>query len=222
MSAPRQKTVFLFDVDNTLLDNDRIIADLSQDLEKHFGPECREEYFATFEQLRSETGYADYLGALQRYRLLRPTDMRLFSVSAFLLNYPFKDRLYPNALKVIEQREGVAHGPVTFVNEGEDGHAALAANLEELARLRFDAFGGIDYHHHRVHGGEHAIGIFGKILVTGSIQQIDVETLVIELEHGGTDRDATLALQFHPIGGGGSLMFARRDGSGELHRATIQ
>jgi FMN phosphatase YigB (HAD superfamily) len=117
MSAPRHKTVFLFDVDNTLLDNDRVIADLSQDLEKHFGPDCRAEYFATFEQLRGETGYADYLGALQRYRLQRPTDMRLFSVSAFLLNYPFPDRLYPDALNVIERCKQL--GPTIILSDGD-------------------------------------------------------------------------------------------------------
>jgi FMN phosphatase YigB (HAD superfamily) len=117
MSAARQKTVFLFDVDNTLLDNDHVIADLSQHLDTHFDPDCRAAYFATFEQLRSETGYADYLGALQRYRLQRPTDMRLFSVSAFLLNYPFADRFYPNALKVIERCKQLA--PTIILSDGD-------------------------------------------------------------------------------------------------------
>ena len=83
------KTVFLFDVDNTLLDNDRIVADLRQHLEKEVSSEGAQGYWSIFEQLRSELGYADYLGALQRYRSEHPRDPRLLTVSRFLINYPF-------------------------------------------------------------------------------------------------------------------------------------
>ena len=94
--------VFLFDVDNTLLDNDRVTEDLQHYLEREVGYERRERYWTIFEQLRVELGYADYLGALQRYRTEYPRDPHLLTVSHFLINYPFADRLYPDALEVIE------------------------------------------------------------------------------------------------------------------------
>ena len=104
MIAPHD-TVFLLDVDNTLLDNDRVIADLKVHLEREFGAVTAGRYWAHFEALRSELGYADYLGALQRWRLdaepLPSAEMRLLEMSGFLVDYPFADRLYPHALDVV-------------------------------------------------------------------------------------------------------------------------
>jgi len=96
------KMVVLFDVDNTLLDNDRVTADLKKHLDREVGPERAQRYWVIFEQLRTELGYADYLGALQRYRGEHPHDLRLLTVSRFLINYPFANRLYPNSLDAIE------------------------------------------------------------------------------------------------------------------------
>ena len=94
--------VFLFDVDNTLLDNDHVTADLKRHLEQQVGPERQQRYWEIFEQLRSELGYADYLGALQRYRVENPRDPGLLTVSHFLINYPFATRLYPDSLDAVE------------------------------------------------------------------------------------------------------------------------
>jgi FMN phosphatase YigB (HAD superfamily) len=94
--------VFLFDVDNTLLDNDRVQDDLRNHLESEFGVKSRDRYWALLEGLRTELGYMDYLGALQRYRLEDLCDPRLMMMSSFLVDYPFSDRLYPGALDVLE------------------------------------------------------------------------------------------------------------------------
>jgi len=94
--------VFLFDVDNTLSDNDLVTSDLKGHLEQEVGSERAQRYWAIFEQLRSDLGYADYLGALQRYRIEYPHELHLLTVSRFLINYPFADRLYPDAIKVIQ------------------------------------------------------------------------------------------------------------------------
>ncbi|CAI4029728.1 HAD family hydrolase [Nitrospira tepida] len=94
--------VVLFDVDNTLLDNDRVTADLKQHLRQEVGPKREELYWTIFEQLRRELGYADYLGALQRYRLEHPRDPHLLTVSRFLVNYPFAERLFPRAIEVVK------------------------------------------------------------------------------------------------------------------------
>ncbi len=98
---PPSEVVFLFDVDNTLLDNDRIEKDLRRHLESEFGAEARNRYFAVFEGLREELGYADYLGALQRYRLENLCDVRLLLMSSFLVDYPFAKRLYPGSLDTL-------------------------------------------------------------------------------------------------------------------------
>lgn len=113
MIDPPQRVVFLLDVDNTLLDNDRVVLDLTHHMDREFGPESREQYFTIFEQLRAELGYADYLGALQRYRAQHPRDTRLLGVSSFLLDYPFADRLYPGALEVV-RRFSTGGLPVVF------------------------------------------------------------------------------------------------------------
>src|SRR5205085_672266 len=95
------ETIYLFDVDNTLLDNDRVTADLKDHLKKEVGRQGAECYWTCFEQLRDELGYADYLGALQRYRSANPHDLRLLAVSKFLIDYPFARRLFPRTLQVL-------------------------------------------------------------------------------------------------------------------------
>lgn len=100
MASPAM--VVLFDVDNTLLDNDRVTADLKRHLQREVGPAREEQYWAIFEELRRELGYADYLGALQRYRVRHPRDPHLLTVSRFLVNYPFVERLFPQALEVVK------------------------------------------------------------------------------------------------------------------------
>src|SRR5438552_12898746 len=95
--------VFLVDVDNTLLDNDRIQTDLKRHLEREFGAVCRDRYWAILEQLFDELGYRDYLGALQRYRVEHPREPHLLLLSSYLVDYPFANRLYPNALDVLER-----------------------------------------------------------------------------------------------------------------------
>jgi FMN phosphatase YigB (HAD superfamily) len=94
-------TVFLLDCDNTLLDNDRVQDDLGEHLTREMGAESRERYWAAFEALRDELGYADYLGALQALRLSAKEDQRVLTMAPFLLDYPFAERLYPRALEVV-------------------------------------------------------------------------------------------------------------------------
>jgi FMN phosphatase YigB (HAD superfamily) len=109
--------VFLVDVDNTLLDNDHIQADLKRHLEHEFGAACRDRYWAILEQLFSELGYRDYLGALQRYRVEHPRDIHLLSMSSYLVDYPFANRLYPGALDVLERFRGWA--PTVVLSDGD-------------------------------------------------------------------------------------------------------
>jgi FMN phosphatase YigB (HAD superfamily) len=107
----------MFDVDNTLLDNDRITGDLKKHLEKKVGKDSQDRYWAIFEELRIELGYADYLGALQRYRLERPRDPNLLEVSYFMINYPFANRLYPESLDAVDHARGM--GLAIILSDGD-------------------------------------------------------------------------------------------------------
>jgi hypothetical protein len=109
--------VFLVDVDNTLIDNDHIAADLKRHLEQEVGHERQERYWAIFEELRTELGYADYLGALQRYRVEHPRDPHVLTVSSFMVNYPFANRLYPSSLDVLERFR--SWGPTVILSDGD-------------------------------------------------------------------------------------------------------
>ncbi len=111
------RIVFLLDVDNTLLDNDRVAADLRRYLEREIGRACQRRYWTIFEQLRAERGYADYLGALQRYRIEQGSDPNILDISSFLVNYPFANRLFPNALDVVEWCK--AWGTPVILSDGD-------------------------------------------------------------------------------------------------------
>jgi hypothetical protein len=97
--------VFLFDVDNTLLDNDAVQADLKQHLERTYGIEARDRYWYILEQLRSELGYVDYLGALERFRVEAIHRPDVLHMSSWLVDYPFADRLYPGALDAVKHAQ---------------------------------------------------------------------------------------------------------------------
>jgi FMN phosphatase YigB (HAD superfamily) len=109
--------VFLVDVDNTLLDNDRIQEDLKRHLEREFGARTRDRYWAILEALFVELGYRDYLGALQRYRVEHLKDVHLMSMSSYLVDYPFANRLYSGALDVIERLRTL--GPTVILSDGD-------------------------------------------------------------------------------------------------------
>lgn len=115
--TPVSPVVFLLDVDNTLLDNDQIVTDLRQHLTQAFGADSHDRYWQIFEQLRSELGYADYLGALQQYRAENPRNPHFLQISYFLLDYVFAARLFPFAMKVIQHLR--QWGPTVILSDGD-------------------------------------------------------------------------------------------------------
>jgi FMN phosphatase YigB (HAD superfamily) len=114
---PSHGIVFLIDVDDTLLANDRIQDDIQQHLEREYGPETRERYWVIQEELFAQLGYRDYLEALQRYRVEHPYQPHLNRMASFLVDYPFADRLYPGALDVLERFKGC--GPTVILTDGD-------------------------------------------------------------------------------------------------------
>ncbi len=131
-----QSVVFLFDVDNTLFDNDALQAQLTTYLTASFGAEACARYWALFEQLRTELGYADYLGALERLRLDSPTDPRLLSAAFFFLDYPYAGGVYPGALAALARCASL--GTTVILSDGD----AVLQPLKVRAAGLWQAVGG--------------------------------------------------------------------------------
>lgn len=190
----RASVVFLIDVDNTLLDNDRVIADLGAHLEREVGADQAQNYWTIFEKLRTQSGYADYLGALQSYRTEHPHDLGLLALSRFLINYPFARRLFPGSLEVIDRvrRWGSAvlltDGDVVFqprkidrsgLHNAVDGRTLIYVHKErELADVE------------RRYPADHYVVVDDKLRILGAIKNIwgtRVSTVFVRQGHYARD-----------------------------------
>jgi FMN phosphatase YigB (HAD superfamily) len=170
-----KEVTFLFDVDNTLLDNDRVEADLADHIAKEYGRRARNRYFAIFEELRAELGYADYLGALERYRLENLHNPRLLRMSNWLVDYPFVKRLYPHALEVVKRVRRWGEALIL-----SDGDAVFQPRKIECSGL-WKAFGGhvLIYVHkeralsdvERLYPAKHYVMIDDKVRILDAIKK---------------------------------------------------
>lgn len=115
--TPRQRIVFLVDVDNTLLDNDRIQDDIKRHLEREYGTYCRDRYWTIQEGLFTQLGYRDYLGALQLYRVEHPNEVEFLSMASFLVDYPFGERVFPGAREVLQRFQ--SWGRTVILSDGD-------------------------------------------------------------------------------------------------------
>jgi FMN phosphatase YigB (HAD superfamily) len=195
--------VFLVDVDNTLLDNDAIQQDLKDHLERAFGLASRERYWRILEDLFAELGYRDYLGALQRYRDEHPRDVELLSMSSFLLDYPFADRLFPAALEVLKRLRSLSptvilsDGDVVFqprkveragLAEAVDGHVLIYIHKEE-------ALDDVE----RRYPAEHYVVLDDKLRILTAIKQFWGERVTTVFPRQGTfAHDPTVISAFLP------------------------
>lgn len=194
MTVP--KVVFLFDIDNTLLDNDHIQQDLREHLTRHVGPDCQRKYWETLEELRSELGYVDYLGSLQRYRMAHPRDLAILAVSKYLIDYPFANRLYPGSL------DAVAHvskwGRAVILSDGDAVFQPWKAERSGLA----EAFHGrtLIYIHkedmledvEKRYPADHYVMIDDKLRILDAIKskwRDRVTTVFVEQGHYAKDRE---------------------------------
>jgi FMN phosphatase YigB (HAD superfamily) len=174
--ASVRPVVFFFDVDNTLLDNDRVTGDLQRFLEREIGLDRAQAYWSIFERLRTELGYADYLGSLQRFRLEFPHDANVLAVSRFLIEYPFANRLFPGSLDALghARRWGLAailsDGDVVFqprkversgLLEAVEGHVLIYVHKEkELADVE------------RRYPAEHYVLVDDKLRILNAVKKV--------------------------------------------------
>ncbi|MCK4267378.1 MAG: HAD family hydrolase [Actinomycetia bacterium] len=202
MSRSQADVAFLFDVDNTLLDNDQVTDEMKGNLDREVGTDRAQHYWSIFEELRNELGYADYLGALQRFRDSYPHDPCLLEVSHFLLNYPFADRLFSSALEVIEHVG--QWGPTVLLT---DGDVVFQPRKVERSGL-FDAVSGhvLVYVHKEKELGDvaerypakHYVLIDDKLRILAAIKDAwgpRVTTVFVRQGHYALDQEAVLRYQ---------------------------
>ena len=194
-ATPPHDLVFLLDVDNTLLDNDAVIDDLRQHLLAAVGRDCQIDAWRIFEQLRRELGYADYLGALQRYRLEHPRDPQVLGVSLFLLRCPFTDRLYPARLDVVAELRRRA--PVVILT---DGDAVFQPYKVERSGLWAAVAGEVLIYIHKEHmlddverryPARHYVMVDDKLRILAAIKTVwgeRVTTVFVKQGHYATDQ----------------------------------
>lgn len=193
-----QSVVFLLDVDNTLLNNDDVSRDLRAHLDNTFGGERGESYWRLFEELRSQLGYADYLGALQRYRLERPDDPRILQMSSFLIDYPFKDRLYTGCMDAIHCLK--QNGPAVILS---DGDAVFQPRKIERSGLWEAVDGNVLIYVHkermlddveRKYPAEHYVMVDDKLRILSAMKQVwgdRLTTVWVVQGHYATDPNVT-------------------------------
>ena len=194
---PDARIVFLFDVDNTLLDNDRVTDDLKRHLDAEMGPDRARHYWEAFEHLRSELGYADYLGALQRTRLRYPHDLRLLEVSYFLLSYPFANRLFPGSLDAVEHAQQQA--TAVILSDGDvvfQPHKVYRSGLYEVFQGKVLIYVHKEQeldHIEELYPAEHYVVVDDKLRILAAIKEIwksRVTTVFVRQGHYAHDQQA--------------------------------
>jgi len=195
-----QRLVFLIDVDNTLLDNDRVQHDLRMELRHRLGADECELYWAHFEALRTELGYADYLGSLQRMRQSGVNEQQLQDISAFLLAYPFADRVYDGARAALQHLRRWGRNVIL-----SDGDIVFQPHKIRTSRLHHDVDGRVLIYIHKeqmldhieqIYPAQHYVMIDDKLRILSAMKQIwgdRLTTIFVRQGHYGLDHKANAA-----------------------------
>jgi FMN phosphatase YigB (HAD superfamily) len=188
--TPSHSLVFLVDVDNTLLDNDAIQQDLGDHLERAFGVAARERYWRILEDLFARLGYRDYIGALQRYRAEHPHEVELLSMSSFLIDYPFAERLFPAALEVLKRLRSI--GTTVILSDGDVvfqprkiEHAGLSAAVGGRVLIYIHKEAALDDVERR-YPAEHYVLIDDKLRILAAVKQLWGERVTTVFPRRGT------------------------------------
>jgi FMN phosphatase YigB (HAD superfamily) len=201
--APVHPIVFLVDVDNTLLDNDAIQQDLKDHLERVFGLAARERYWRILEGLFAELGYRDYIGALQRFRVEHPREVELLSMSSFLMDYPFADRLFPAALEVLKRLSSC--GPTVILSDGDVvfqprkvEHAGLSAAVAGRVLIYIHKEEALDDVERR-YPAEHFVLVDDKLRILTAVKQVWAERVTTVFARQGTYAHDAKVVEAYPL-----------------------
>ena len=185
----RHPLVFLVDVDNTLVDNDGIQQDLKDHLERTYGVAARDRYWRILEDLMVELGYRDYIGALQNFRVEHPREIELLAMSSYLMDYPFAERVYPNALEVLKHLRSLA--PTVILS---DGDVVFQPRKVEHAGLGKVAEGNVLIYIHKEEAledverrfpAEHYVLVDDKLRILDAVKQVWGERVTTVLPRQG-------------------------------------
>lgn len=188
--SPRNPLIFLIDVDNTLLDNDGLQEDLRGHLEREFGAPRRDRYWKILTDLFAELGYRDYIGALQRLRVEHPREVELLSMSSFLIDYPFAERLFPAAREVLKLLRGfgltviLSDGDVVFQPRKVE-HAGLSEAVGGRVLIYVHKEEALDDVERR-YPAEHYMAIDDKLRILTAIKQFWGERVTTVFVRQGT------------------------------------
>jgi FMN phosphatase YigB (HAD superfamily) len=201
----KSKIVFLLDVDNTLLDNDAVQADLKEHLAENYGVAAGDRYWTILEELGTELGYVDYLGALERFRLEKMHQPDLLRMFRWLVDYPFEKRLYPGAIDAV--RHVQQWGTTVILSDGDavfqprkversglwkavDHHVLIYVHKEqELADVE------------RLYPADHYVLVDDKLRILDAVKKIwraKVTTIFVKQRHYALD-PKVLAEHHRPI-----------------------
>lgn len=201
--TPPHPIVFLVDVDNTLLDNDRIQEDLKDHLERAYGRAARERYWTILEDHFAELGYRDYIGALQRLRVEHPREVELLSMSSFLIDYPFAERLFPAAREVLKRLRGfgltviLSDGDVVFQPRKVE-HAGLSEAVDGRVLIYIHKEEALDDVERR-YPAEHYVAIDDKLRILTAVKQFWGERVTtVFLRQGTYAHDPRVIRAFPP------------------------
>jgi FMN phosphatase YigB (HAD superfamily) len=188
--TPPHPIVFLVDVDNTLLDNDRIQQDLKEHIERAYGRAARERYWTILEDHFAELGYRDYIGALQRLRVEHPREVELLSMSSFLIDYPFAETLFPAAREVLKRLRGfgltviLSDGDVVFQPRKVE-HAGLSEAVDGRVLIYIHKEEALDDVERR-YPADHYVAIDDKLRILTAVKQFWGERVTTVFPRQGT------------------------------------
>ena len=119
-------------------------------------------------------------------------------------------------LQLVENFEWITTFAVELVDEYDDRGIAHAAYLHEFAGLGLDTLGHVDHYDNAVDSRKSAVSVFGEVLVTGCIENVDLIIAVIETHDRSGNRNAALLFDLHPVGCGRFFDLVRFHGTGDM------
>ncbi len=122
----------------------------------------------------------------------------------------------------VQKVKGILGFPIHFIDKGKNRDVPHGADLKKLPRLGFHALAAVDHHHGGVRRHQGAVGVLGKVLVAGSVQNVDTKAVPLELHHGGSNGNAALLFNFHPVGHGSPAVFLAFDRACLSDSAAVQ
>jgi FMN phosphatase YigB (HAD superfamily) len=116
-SGPTAALVFLLDVDNTLVDNDRVKKDIERAIASLVAVDRAARFWALYEEVRDEKGVVNFPETLRRFRRAFPNEPHAEDVDRSVLSIPFERYLYPRVFDVIARLWTL--GDVTILSDGD-------------------------------------------------------------------------------------------------------